>query len=447
MNNRRWNVAGILAYWIFAACLSASRADAADAWKPHTVRQMNAAGEIRLPAKRQIVTERWNRVVAVPYLVYATEKDRLLMLVACDYPHRPMLMTSDDRGATWTEPRPLLDEKGKPGKGVHTGLAYLGRGELTAAGGDGGNRRWFSHDYGATWETAPLEPLPSGRPWFVWDPPLVERDKATGDVTRLWETGYSMNEQVYYSAKDGHYQQGLLRCSTDRGRTWNAPVAVPQWLDMGEIALLRAANGALAAACRTAIPPQFKGKSLDHYEGIGVSISKDDGKTWSNVKKLYDYGRHHPSLVLMPSGDIVMTHVVRKGYTDAPDGFPRFGIEAIVSHDNGETWDLDHRYILDCWTGNRKQADPNAREDRPGPQPFWASCQSTSTVLLPDGSLLTAFGTGYRSQPDAKNLPSPRDVGVVLWRLGDRPLDADRTIRDAPPNSATRNVMDPTEKK
>jgi len=58
---------------------------------------------------------------------------------------------------------------------------------------------------------------------------------------------------------------------------------------------------------------------------------------------LYEYGRHHPSLVLMPDGDIVMTYVVRKGgYVDSKDGFPQFGVEAIVSHDHGRTWDLDH---------------------------------------------------------------------------------------------------------
>ena len=52
-------------------------------WKPHVVRQLNGrAGEIKLPAQLQIVTERWNRVVAVPYLVYMPEKNRLLMLVS-----------------------------------------------------------------------------------------------------------------------------------------------------------------------------------------------------------------------------------------------------------------------------------------------------------------------------------------------------------------------------
>ncbi len=48
----------------------------------------------------------------------------------------------------------------------------------------------------------------------------------------------------------------------------------------------------------------------------------------------------------MPNGDMVMTYVVRKGYIDASDGYPQFGIEAVVSRDNGRTWDMDHRHLF-----------------------------------------------------------------------------------------------------
>lgn len=399
-------------------------------WQPHAIRQLNgAAVEIRIPAKLQIVTESWSRVVAVPYLVYMPEKERLLMLVGCDYPHQAMVMSSDDRGATWTKPKYLhVDAKGKSDTGLCTGLTYLGQGKVVAFGSD---RRWFSRDYGASWsDLSPLGPTPDGKPWYVWDPMLVERNAQTGVVTRLTETGYTVSSP-------GH-QRGYLRFSADEGRTWSDGVRVPQWKGVDEVVLLRAQNGDLVAACRTDIPARIK-DTIDHYEGLGVSISKDRGATWSEVKKLYDWGRHHPSLLLMPNHDIVMTYVVRKGYVDTPDGFPQFGIEAVVSHDHGQTWDLDHRYLLHTWAGNRK----GSNEDRPGPQAHWASSQATSSVLLPDGAILTAFGTGYRSQPDRNNLPAPRDVGLVLWQLGGRPLDDDRTIRDAPFDSDVRNVVDP----
>jgi hypothetical protein len=112
-------------------------------------------------------------------------------------------------------------------------------------------------------------------------------------------------------------------------------------------------------------------------------------------------------MVRMPGGEIVMTYVVRLGYPRDENGFPQFGIEAIVSRDHGESWDLPHRYVLARWSGNRQ-----------GGNEWWPSSQATSTVLLPDGSLLTAFGTGYRSQPNAQGQSAPRDVGLIRWRTG-----------------------------
>jgi hypothetical protein len=126
------------------------------------------------------------------------------------------------------------------------------------------------------------------------------------------------------------------------------------------------------------------------------------------------------------------SYVVRFGYTDTADGFPQFGIEAIVSHDHGQTWDLDHRYLLHVWAGQQK-----------GRWFWWGGCICTSTVLLRDGSLLTSFGTGYRTQDNPHVLPIPSDVGLVRWRLGASSLNDDRTIRTAAPDSDLRNLVDP----
>jgi len=376
---------------------SACRAD----WEPIKIVQMDGesvAGE--LLAQRQIVTESWNRVVAVPYLAYLPEKDRVCMLVGCDYPHQPLVLFSDDRGATWGEPRPLSpDPKVNAAAGLGTALTYLGAGRLILSAGG----RWFSNDYGDTWEgSLPIPPASNGRPWYQWDPYLVDRDPGTGEVKRLAETGY--NWEGGGPGSPTGYEQAFIRFSTDGGRTWGADTAVPQWHGVSEVALARAKNGDLVGACRTDMARQYFGE-IDHYEGLGVCLSQDDGHTWSPVNRLYDYGRHHPSLVLLPTGDLLMTYVVRLGYPRNAEGFPQFGIEAVVSRDNGASWDLQHRAVLAKWTGNRT-----------GPNEWWPSSQATSTVLLPDGSLLTAFGTGYRSQPSAAGHPAPRDVGLIHWR-------------------------------
>ena len=399
-------------------------------WQPHEVRQLaGKAGSVRLPARFQIVTESWNRVVAVPYLVNMAEKDRLLMLVGCDYPHRAFVLTSDDGGATWTDPRPVREgDDGKPSIGMGTGLAYLGKGKLVfyedgilAAGPPS---RWFSSDYGQTWgDPVAIAPTSDKKPWYIWDPPLVDRHPKTGKIIQLAETGYKQS---------GTSSQAYIRFSTDVGRTWSGSIKVPQWQGVNEAHLFRAGNGDLLAACRTDVPRRLKGKTLDHYEGLGISISKDDGRTWSAVKKLYDYGRHHPSLVLMPNQDIVMTYVVRLGYVDDQNGFPQFGIEAVVSHDHGATWDLDHRYLLHVWSGKRK-----------GETYWWPSSQATSSTLMRDGAILTAFGTGYRIKAGKDSPQAPRDVGLIEWRLNTKPVNADSTIRDATFDSDLRNRLDP----
>ncbi|MEI6422343.1 MAG: sialidase family protein, partial [Lentisphaerota bacterium] len=150
---------------------------------------------------------------------------------------------------------------------------------------------------------------------------------------------------------------------------------------------------------------------IDHYCGLGVSLSKDNGYTWTNINVLYEYGRMQPSMVLMPNGDVVMTYAVRMGCLQEEyrlvddDGYPQWSIEAIVSRDNGETWDLAHKYILAKWSGS-------------------SQAQSTCTVLLPDGSLFTAFGSGYLSLPiqevqRQEKYPIgllPREVCLVRWR-------------------------------
>ncbi len=397
------------------------------AWKPHVVRQLNGRDKpTQVPARFQIMTERWNRVVAVPYIVYMPGEDHLLMLVSCDYPHQAMVLFSTDRGATWSEPRYVQsDAQDKPGNlsAMATGLTYLGGGKTMLHMGD---RHWFSADCGRTWGNALIVPPASnGRPWIEWDPLLVDRDPATGKVTRLMSC-CSDNLQP-----DGHFQ-GYVRFSNNEGRAWSGEIKVPEWYAVNEVAFARARNGDIVAACRTDNPERFK-KEIDHYGGLGVSVSRDDGRTWSKLSMLYEWGRHHPSLLQMPNGHLVMTYVVRKGYVDTKDGLPQFGIEAVISRDNGQTWDLEHRYLLHCWPGNRK-----VRER------WWPSSQATSSVLLPDGWILTAFGTGYRSQVGPGGTSAPRDVGLVQWRPNTAPTNSDHAISDAPFDSELRNVFDPS---
>ncbi|MDO8685635.1 MAG: sialidase family protein [Clostridiales bacterium] len=371
----------------------------------------------RMDGELKILSEVWDRITAVPYIVYMPEIGRLLILINCDLKETPwgmtcegMLLYSDDHGVTWSDPQNIhKDENGNGDMGFCVGLRYAGNGKVLlfrtkTHAMNAPVEIWFSYDYGVTWTDIVHESVaPDNKPVIHWDPVHIDRDPSSGKETKYILASFMSFGTLYWGTHEG-YSQGYYRTSVDSGRNWSEDMIVPQWKGVNEICITRAANGNLVAACRPDMQEEYKGK-IDHFEGLGVSVSKDDGLTWTEVKRLYDFGRHHPSMVVLPDGRIVMSYVVRDGYEETADGFKQFGIEAVVSFDNGESWDMENRYILHKWPANRKDEFY-----------YWNSSQSTSTVLLPDGRLLTAFGTAYRSSLKDRNINSPRDIGLVWWK-------------------------------
>ena len=417
-----------------------------------------------------MLTQKWNRIVQMPYLVHTPEENMLIMLVNRDY--RAHIMRSLDLGRSWTDPadacavvEQMSDNQTNMGftMWLGSGLTYLGNGHMFF---QTGRKHGFSHDYGQTWPEWRSVPLASnGKHWGEWDPLLVDRDPSSGKVVRLMSF-CSDNLQP-----DGHFQ-GYIRFSMDMGVTWVDERKVDQWYAVNEVAFLRTKTGRIVAACRTDSPEE-RLKDIDHWNGLAVSLSDDNGNTWTELEHLYSFGRHCPCLVQLSDGRIIMTYIVRLGYPDTNDGYPQFGIEAIVSTDDGQTWELENRYVLSQWQGNHRgdnswrlspqstslrvgYSDP-AKEysqseveaiisandgqtwdlspkktfpDRPyrflsqwqghhGSDNRWRGApQSTSSVLLPNGAILTTFGTGIRSKPDPAITWGwgPHDVCLVRWR-------------------------------
>jgi len=399
---------------------------------PNHIQQLNGSeARLELPARHAYLSDALHIDVQLPYLVFMPEIDRVLMLFNTGrFPYRVMLTHSDDCGETWREPRRVrprdTDGVEKEPSGL-AGLTYIGDGKLLFS--DGEKERWHSDDYGETWH-GPLPFTPVGEHTYQWDPLLVDRDPATGRVVRLVEVPFGSSQDTV----SGGACQGYIRFSEDEGKTWTPAAPVPEWKGYNETALCRAANGDIVAACRSENLPAFE-QEIDWYGTTGISISTDNGATWTKPDPLYAYGRMHPCLALMPDGAIVMSYVVRMGYGRTPEGMWRYGVEALVSRDHGRSWDFDHRYVLASWHGGRK-----------GLLGWWNSVQGTSTILLPDGSLLTAFGTFHRTQPaeDIKWYTYPRDIGLVRWRVNVQSLNSETAISDAPYNSPIRQFFDPT---
>jgi hypothetical protein len=367
-------------------------------WRHHIIFQplpLLHQGRARHHALHQIIET--DGVTMVPSLIYMPEMERLLMLMI--HKNRPCLVASDDHGATWTEPSPIAEVTSESGMWI----CYLGNGKVLFCSGPE-DFYHLSDDFG---ETFPHQlPKPTGGddfPRHTWDPPLVDIDPATGEASRLYLAPYRPGRPY---APYFDFENPCIFISNDQGRSWENERFIPQWRTLNEVAMIRAANGDILAACRTEFLEEHRYREnvqpeSDHYSGLVTSVSSDDGQTWTEPKILYRFGRHHPSMAVLPTGEIALIYVVRKGYPIHPSGHDQYGIEAVLSHDHGRTWDLDQPYILNLWQALRK--DENA---------WWASSQGTSTVLLPDGDLLTAYCGGFR------NLDSypPRDIGLVKWR-------------------------------
>ncbi len=272
-------------------------------WKSHQVLVLNGeSSAMRQTGLFQMVTESMNRVVAVPYLIYMPEKDRLLMQVSCDYPHHSMIMSSNDHGATWSQPKLVFaDSSGSPDIELGTSLTYLGGGKVVLVGGRRGKdwqipyNVYFSSDYGETWGNPTPMPKAGGLDTNIWDPFFVDKDSRTGEMKRLVASGYLMDMARFNGIASQGFSIGGLWVSRDGGHTWGEFVKVPGWSGVSEVTIVRAANGDLVAACRTDWPDQFRKQNLDHHDGLAVSISKDDGTTWSPLNRLMKWDLKLPN--------------------------------------------------------------------------------------------------------------------------------------------------------
>jgi len=67
--------------------------------------------------------------------------------------------------------------------------------------------------------------------------------------------------------------------------------------------------------------------------------SSDDGLTWSDMRDFGEYGRMYPGVQRLEDGRLLMT------YTQRSLIYP-IGLRALISYDDGESWDFDHDQIV-----------------------------------------------------------------------------------------------------
>ncbi len=366
-------------------------------WEQHAipVGRFGDASESAIPARLMRIEAPEDRILAVPVLVPMQDKGLLMLSCNTEYAEKDCIhyaarMYSHDCGDTWETLEFMNDDKAHF-FGMNSMTAYLGDGRLLAYpipfDGSACDWRFLSEDCGHTWR--PLSRIETKTVFFGnWDPPMLARDGS------LWET--------YYYIDGNRTEHALYRVSKDGGRSFCPDVEPEEWNGANEVKLFELANGTILAGCRMANP----NAATDQGDSLAVSRSEDHGATWTPAVRIAPEGRMHPSFVELPDGRVILTYVVRDGYPDAEDGMPCFGVEAVVSVDGGRSWYTDNPYRL-----------AETKAIFLGGQYRWASSvQSTSSVLLKDGEILTAFGTGHRCRFNERKRQLPRDIWLVRWK-------------------------------
>ena len=287
------------------------------------------------------------------------------------------IVTSKDHGETWSAPRTVVDS---PDDDRNPAFGQLRNGDLILAyailhGYDStglklnpGEHRAEgvyvvrSHDGGKTWS----KPVRSESTY--------ELEKNGGNVSPYGKivqlSDGSALMSVYYQFDDSRGHQEYVFRSRDNGKTWGEPKLIGEHYN--ETGLLVLKNGSLLAAMRSE-----KGGHL------AAATSSDGGVTWSQPAQITQDREHPGDLIQLKNGDILLAY----GERNKP-----FGVEAIVSHDNGKTWSAASKTVL--------------ANDAPS-----TDCGYPSSVQLPDGKILTV----YYQVDDPHNAPASTKAKAVIW--------------------------------
>ncbi len=321
---------------------------------------------------------------------------------------RTVICISYDDGRTWTSPRVINDT---PLDDRDSGIISLGNRKLLVT--------WFSVDvrgahpseYEKALTAQEAERWRHGRnnmtdeakrrfggSWvrtsddggITWDAPIRvpvssphgPNRLANGELVYLGKTIAS--DEVGQVMNTGSI--GLIR-SSDDGRTWTAlgSVPLPEGLDLEcfhEPHVVELSDGRLLGLIRCDPNHHDYGGRQPGQTDFQMcqTLSNDGGKTWSRAE-LMDFHGSPPHLFRHSGGKLIATY----GYRERP-----YGIRAMISQDDGQSWQYD--YIL--------------RDDGPHPDLGYPS-----SVELGDGSILTVYYQRPRSVEDKCALLRSR------WRL------------------------------
>ena len=317
---------------------------------------------------------------------------------------------STDNGKTWSRREPRPDVAGR-----EFSLSRLSDGTLLMpchflkqdsknTVGHTHSKLFRSTDSGHTWTEIRIGPdgfPPNGL--TNTDRNIIEIPDKRNPKKLLAYLGVSLAGFVPESAKHVFFWR-----SGDGGQTWDKTLRPETggWEDydgfFGQSATHRTNSGKLLHVVRVdargkywKIPGRkLKSEAGDQGDRMMIWQSTDSGRTWKRHGKagtFGTYGEMYPRFLTLKDGRLLLTFTVRSNATDGH----ALGLRAIVSGDNGETWDFKHdRLIVD------DQNQPPGRSSGGG---------YGNTVQVANGSLVSVYS--YRGK-DGKT-----HVEAVRWKL------------------------------
>ena len=193
---------------------------------------------------------------------------------------------------------------------------------------DGDHYAWMdgthitrSRDDGRTWEAPRRVDSPTGTDTAVSDPVI---QLPGGELL-----------MPLYGAYGGEQARVLVVRSRDGGLTWSEATTVAfdplGHFEFVEPSLLYLPTGKLICMIRVHRRPE---QEYGYY--LYQSDSYDLGRTWSLPRRTSMWG-HPPHLLRLQSGRLLCVYGYRR---------PPYGVRACLSHDEGETWDVQNELIL-----------------------------------------------------------------------------------------------------
>ena len=386
--------------FLFVVCLGARAWAAGDTSLPIRVNDPLKLGTWRLPAERISIGPGYKPSMA------RLPEGELVMIALFGEQHEGKLREwtgmwrSKDDGKTWSKRERVKDLIGR-----EHWLTCTKKGTLFTTchllPQDWNNKDGYTHSYvhrstdgGKTWQRTRV--VVDGVPAKAGST-LSRNVLELADGTLLLGVGVNVHEK----GRVAHVWR-----STDGGETWDKGqrVKVGNYGDReynnwdGFFSedfnfLMKSGNWLHVIRCGPPSPmhPKNDGRPVpsgdDSIDRMFRCESTDQGKTWSDLRDFGPYAAHYPRLLRLADGRVLLT------FTQRGVIYP-IGLQAIISYDDGKTWDFDNdRIVLEGKT-------PWGRPQGGG---------FGNTLQLADGGLLSCYS--YRGTDNRTH------VEVVRWKI------------------------------